>query len=97
MVVLSFIIPSIAEDRHIGFDASGLTTALLFITPASAVQLVVAPMIGRLAVKIGFVTVLRAGLVFAVAVIALLAIFAFDRGMVPVLMIGFGASMGGPA
>ena len=90
MVVLGFIIPSIAEDDHIGFGASGQMTALLFITPASAVQLVVAPFIGRLAVKIGFVTVLRAGLVFAIADTALLAIFAFNRGMVPVLMGIFG-------
>ena len=37
MVVLGYIIPSIAEDDHIGFGASGQTTALLFITPASAV------------------------------------------------------------
>jgi len=90
MVVLGFIVPSIAENDHIGFGASGQTTALLFITPASAVQLVVAPFIGRLAVKIGFITVLRAGLVFAIADTALLAIFAFNRGMVPVLMGVFG-------
>jgi predicted MFS family arabinose efflux permease len=90
MVVLSFIIPSIAEDDHIGFGASGQTTALLFITPTSAVQLVVAPFIGRLAVKVGFVTVLLAGLVCAIAVTSLLAIFAFDRGMVTPLMAAFG-------
>ena len=85
-----YIIPSIAEDDHIGFGASGQTTALLFITPASAVQLVAAPFIGRLAVKIGFVTVLRAGLVCAIAVTSLLAIFAFDRHMVTPLMALFG-------
>jgi MFS family permease len=90
MVVLGYIIPSIAEDDHIGFGASGQTTALLFITPASAVQLVVAPFIGRLAVKIGFVTVLRAGLVCAIVVTSLLAVFAFDRHMVTPLMAAFG-------
>lgn len=93
MVVLSFIIPSIAENDHVGFGASGQTTALLFITPASAVQLVVAPFVGRLAVKIGFVTVLRAGLVYAIAVTSLLAIFAFDRGMVTPLMAAFGVGL----
>jgi len=94
MVVLSFIMPSIAENRTVGFNASGVTTALLFITPAALVQLIVAPLIGRLAVRIGFVTVLRAGIVGAVAVVALLAVFALDRNMAVLLMIGFGAAMG---
>jgi hypothetical protein len=68
MIAFGYIIPSIAEGDRIGFGASGLTTALLFITPAAVVQFIVSPLIGRLAVKIGFVTVLRAGLVGAVAV-----------------------------
>jgi predicted MFS family arabinose efflux permease len=54
----------------------------------------VAPLIGRLAVLIGFVTVLRAGLVGAVAVTALLAVFALDRNMAILLMAAFGAFMG---
>ena len=71
-----------------------MTTALLFITPAALVQLTVAPLIGRLAVRIGWVTVLRAGLVSAVAVTALLAVFALDRNMAILLTLLFGASMG---
>jgi predicted MFS family arabinose efflux permease len=94
MVVLSFIMPSIAENRSVGFNASGVMTALLFITPAALVQLIVAPLIGRLAVRIGFVTVLRAGILGTLAVVALLAIFALDRNMAIVLMFGFGAAMG---
>lgn len=94
MVVLGFIIPSIAENRSVGFNANGMTTALLFITPAALVQLIVAPFIGRLAMRIGFVTVLRAGIVGAVTVVALLAVFTLDRNMVILIMIGFGAAMG---
>jgi predicted MFS family arabinose efflux permease len=69
-------------------------TALLFITPGAVVQLIVAPLIGRLAVRIGFVTVLRTGIVAALAVTALLAIFALDKHLVILLMVLFGASMG---
>ena len=94
MVVMGFIIPSIAENQSVGFNARGITTALLFITPAAVVQLIVSPLIGRLAVRIGWVTMLRAGLVFAVVATALLAVFALDRNMVILLMILFGASMG---
>jgi MFS family permease len=94
MVVLSLIIPSIAESRSIGFGENGQMTALLFITPAALVQLIVAPLIGRLAVRIGFVTVLRVGIAAALVDVALLAVFAFDRHMAILLMIGFGTSMG---
>lgn len=93
MVVLSYIIPSIAENDRIGFAASGVLTALLFITPSALTQLITAPMIGRLAARIGFVTVLRAGLICAVAVTILLAVFALDKAMVIVLMFAFGASL----
>ncbi len=67
---------------------------MLFITPAALVQLIVAPLSGRLAVRIGFVTVLRVGIVAALAVVALLAVFALERNMAILLMIGFGAAMG---
>lgn len=93
MVVLNYIVPSIAENDSIGFGASGQLTALLFITPGALSQLVVAPPIGRLAAKIGFVTVLRAGLVAAVAVTALLAVFALDKPLVIVLMVALGVSL----
>ncbi len=56
--------------------------------------MIVSPFIGRLAVRIGWVTVLRAGLVCAVAATALLAVFALDRNMAIVLMAVFGVSMG---
>ena len=94
MVVMGFIIPSIAENQSVGFNASGITTAILFITPSALAQLIVAPLAGRLAVRIGWVTVLRAGMVCAVAATALLAVFALDRNMVILLMVLFGASMG---
>jgi MFS family permease len=94
MVVLGFIIPSIAENHSVGFGESGEMTALLFITPAAVIQLIVAPLVGRLAVHIGFVTVLRAGLVGLLAVTALLAIFGLERSMAIPLMAAFGAFMG---
>lgn len=93
MIAFGYMIPSIAEDEHVGFGASGQTTALLFITPAAVVQLIASPFIGRLAVRIGFVTVLRAGLIGAAAVSALFVIFAFNRAMVITLMPVFGIVM----
>jgi len=96
-MALSYIIPSIAEDYEVCFGASAELTALLFLTPATVAQLISAPLIGRLAVRIGFVTVLRAGLTGAVPVGALLAIFAFDRNVVILLIPVLGFAFGGVA
>jgi MFS family permease len=90
MGVAGFIVPSIAENTHIGFGATGAMTALLFITPGAVIQLASAPLIGRLGIRIGFVTVLRAGLVAAVAVTAGLAVFVLNRDMVILLMAALG-------
>jgi predicted MFS family arabinose efflux permease len=96
-MALSYIVPSIAENDDVGFGASAEMTALLFLTPAAVAQLISAPLIGRLAVRIGFVTVLRAGLIGAVPIAALLAIFAFDREVVVLLIPALGFAFGGVA
>jgi predicted MFS family arabinose efflux permease len=90
MTVLTFIVPSIGEDDDSGFALDGTTTALLLLTPAAIVQLISAPLAGRLAVRIGFVTVLRAGVASSIVVTALLAIFVESLHMIVALMIVFG-------
>jgi predicted MFS family arabinose efflux permease len=97
MVVTSFIILKIAEDPDSGFGLDGTTTAILFLTPSAIVQLVTAPLIGRLAMRIGFVTVLRAGIAASIVVTSLLAVFADDKGMLIVLMAVFGCTFMGVA
>ena len=79
MVVIGFIVPYIAEDRDSGFGLSGWMTALLFITPAAIIQLMVSPIAGRIGVRIGFVTLLRAGTAGGVVMTALAATFANDK------------------
>ena len=86
MVVLGFIVPFIAEDPDSGFGHNGLTTALLFITPAAVLQLIAAPLAGRIAVRIGFVTLLRIGQIGALIATSLLAIFARSQPLVAVFV-----------
>jgi MFS family permease len=97
MLVVGFIVPYIAEDKDSGFGLSGLTTALLFLTPAAVVQLMTAPLAGRLAVRIGFVTLLRIGQVGAVIVTALLAASFHDKALAVILVVLFGITYGGMA
>ncbi|SBS75060.1 Major facilitator superfamily MFS_1 [uncultured Mycobacterium sp.] len=90
MVVLGFIIPSMAEDPDSGFGLNATMTALLFLTPAAVVQVLTAPFVGRLAVRIGFVTVMRAGIAATIVVVALMAVFADHKYAVAALMVVFG-------
>ncbi|SEH62155.1 Major Facilitator Superfamily protein [Mycolicibacterium rutilum] len=91
LVILGFIVPYIAEDTDSGFGLDGLTTALLFITPAAMIQLATAPLAGRLAVRIGYVTLLRIGQVGGVVVGALIAMFSHDRMLLAIFvaLLGF--------
>ncbi len=97
LVVLGFIVPYIAEDRDSGFGLSGLTTALLFITPAAVIQLIVSPLAGRIAVRIGFVTLLRTGLVGGVITTVFMAVFLHDKVLLAVFVALLGLTYMGMA
>ena len=90
MVINGFVVPSMAEDPDSGFGLNATTTALLFLTPGAIVQVLTAPLIGRLAVRVGFVTVLRAGVAASTVVVALMAVFADHKYAVAALMVVFG-------
>ncbi len=90
MVINGFVIPSLAEDPDSGFGLNATTTALLFLTPGAIVQVLTAPLIGRLAVRVGFVTVLRAGVAASTVLVALMAVFAGHKYAVAALMVIFG-------
>ncbi len=90
MVVLGFIVPSMAEDPDSGFGLNATMTALLFLTPGAIVQVLTAPFVGRLAVRVGFVTVLRAGIAATIVVVAAMAVFADHKYVVMALMVVFG-------
>ncbi|WP_101951768.1 MFS transporter [Mycobacterium sp. 3519A] len=97
LVVLGFIVPYIAEDKDSGFGLSGVMTALLFITPAALIQLVVSPLAGRTAVRIGFVTLLRVGMVSALVVMVLLALFAHSLALLAIFVALLGVTYFGMA
>jgi MFS family permease len=94
MVIQAFVIPSMAEDPDSGFGLNATMTALLFLTPAAVVQLLASPFVGRLAVRIGFVTVMRAGIAATIVVVALMAIFADYKYAIVALMVVYGITCG---
>ncbi|MGE0218369.1 MFS transporter [Mycolicibacterium sp.] len=97
LIVLGFVVPYIAEDHDSGFGMSGLMTALVFVTPAAILQLMVAPLAGRIAVRIGFVTLLRIGQVGGLIVVTLIAMFFHDRTLLAILVATMGVAYMGIA
>jgi predicted MFS family arabinose efflux permease len=94
MVIQAFVIPSMAEDPDSGFGLNATMTALLFLTPAAVVQLLASPFVGRLAVRIGFVAVMRAGIAATIVVVALMAVFADNKWAIVALMVVYGITCG---
>ncbi|KLO32613.1 MFS transporter [Mycobacterium haemophilum] len=94
-VVLNFIVPHLAVNADVGFGANGTTTALLFLTPAALVGVVSAPVFGRLAIRIGFVTTARLGILATLLVTVVVAVFAMNDNILFGLMAAFGLTYNG--
>ncbi|SFT34128.1 Major Facilitator Superfamily protein [Actinopolyspora lacussalsi subsp. righensis] len=72
--LLNFTIPLLAQTPDAGFGMSATLSALLFLTPASALGLVVAPIAGHFAPRFGWRRSVLLGSVGTTAVLAVLAI-----------------------
>jgi predicted MFS family arabinose efflux permease len=97
MLAVIFIVPALAEDTDAGFAKNATMTALLFLAPAAIIQLVSAPLAGRLGARIGFASVLRVGITFSLAVTAALAFFTQQESTVIVLTFLLGVTFMGVA
>ncbi|HKT03807.1 MAG TPA: MFS transporter [Rugosimonospora sp.] len=94
--VTTFTIPVLAQNPTVGFGYSARTAALLFIMPACAATILAAPLMGRLAPRLGWRRMLRLGVACMVPLQITLALNVQARwlvmAMVPVLAI-FAAGM----
>lgn len=71
--VINFTVVILSQDNEAGFGMSASTSAFMFLMPPALIGLVAAPIAGWLAGKIGWVTVLRTGLVVCIALLAVIA------------------------
>ncbi|MBP2327266.1 putative MFS family arabinose efflux permease [Kibdelosporangium banguiense] len=88
--VLNYTVPVLSQDRVHGYGNTAMTTALLFIVPVAAVNLVFSPIAGHLAGRIGWHRVLRFALACSVPVVAVLAYGYATQWLVVTLVAVFG-------
>lgn len=95
MLAVIYIVPALAEDTDAGFAETATVTALLFLAPAAIIQVLSAPLAGRLGARIGFVPVLRAGIACSLVVVALFALLMQHKNLVIALTLVLGITFMG--
>lgn len=73
--VINFTIVVLSQDAEAGYGLPASTSALLYLAPPALIGLAAAPLSGWLAGRIGWIPVLRVGLVACVVILALVALF----------------------
>ncbi|MGN7950335.1 MFS transporter [Microbacterium sp. 22215] len=73
--VINFTVVVLSQTPEIGFGLDAATAAALFLVPAALVGVVAAPFSGWLAGKVGWILLLRVGLILSLAAVAAIALF----------------------
>ena len=71
--VMNFTIVVLGQNPDVGFGMPASLTALLFLTPAALIGMACAPVAGWLANRVGWLTLLRTGLIATIAILACLS------------------------
>lgn len=80
--VINFTVVVLSQTPEIGFGLDAATAAALFLVPAALIGVVAAPFAGWLAGKVGWILILRVGLVLSLAAVAVIALFPQNMGLV---------------
>jgi predicted MFS family arabinose efflux permease len=80
--VINFTVVVLSQTPEIGFGLDAATAAALFLVPAALIGAVAAPFSGWLAGKVGWILLLRVGLVLSLVSVAVIAIFPQNMGVV---------------
>ncbi|WP_407358764.1 MFS transporter [Microbacterium sp. LTA6] len=80
--VINFTVVVLSQTPEIGFGLDAPTAAALFLVPPALIGVAAAPLSGWLAGKLGWILLLRVGLVVSLAAVALIALFPQNMGVV---------------
>jgi predicted MFS family arabinose efflux permease len=95
--VINFTVVVLSQDAHVGYGLSASRSALMFLTPAAVIGIFAAPLSGWLADRIGWIPLLRVGLLLCVAALVLIALTAQHRWIVFALVALLGVFYNGLA
>ena len=85
--LMNFTVVVLGQNAETGFGMPASLTALLFLTPAALIGMACAPVAGWLANRVGWLTLLRTGLIATIVILAFLTLQFQNRLAV---MIGVG-------
>ncbi|KHK96587.1 major facilitator transporter [Microbacterium mangrovi] len=80
--VINFTVVILSQTPKIGFGLDAATAAALFLVPPAMIGVVAAPLSGWLAGKVGWIRLLRVGLVLSLAAVALIAVVPQNMALV---------------
>ncbi|MDY5141276.1 MFS transporter [Actinotignum timonense] len=93
--VINFTVAIFAQSTDVGYGLDAGTAALLFLMPPAMVGLIAAPISGRLAGKIGWLTVLRVGMAISIAAMVVIYLYLDSRWVVCAMIFLLGVSYNG--
>ena len=80
--VINFTIVLLSQDQKAGFGLDAAMSGLLFLTPAALIGIFSAPLSGWLAGKLGWIRLLRLGILVSIAVLIVIALFSESKWIV---------------
>ncbi|MCW4457519.1 MFS transporter [Microbacterium sp. MPKO10] len=93
--VINFTVVMLSQDTEIGFGMNAATSALMFLAPPALIGLAAAPFAGWLAVRIGWVSILRFGLVICLAALIVITMFPQSQWVVFAMIAVLGIAYNG--
>ena len=93
--VINFTIVLLSQNQDVGFGFGAATTGLMFLMPGALIGLASAPLSGWLAGKVGWIRLMRIGLVVNIAILIVLALFWQNQWVVFAMVIAMGVTYNG--
>ena len=93
--VINFTIVMLSQDQNVGFGLSAATTGLMFLMPGAIIGLFSAPLSGWIAGKVGWICLMRIGLVVNIAILIVLALIWENQWIVFASVIAMGITYNG--
>ncbi|GAA1061631.1 MFS transporter [Agromyces bracchium] len=93
--VLNFTVVLLSQNSEVGYGLDAATSALLYLAPPALIGMAAAPFAGWLAGRLGWLMVLRGGLVLSLSAMLAMNIFLGDRIVVAITIAFLGFSYNG--
>ncbi|WP_085369849.1 MFS transporter [Leifsonia sp. NCR5] len=93
--VINFTVVLLSQDSKVGFGLDAATSALLFLAPPALIGVFAAPLSGWLAGRLGWIRILRIGMVLCIAALVVISLLPQNQGVVIAMIALLGLTYNG--